>query len=469
MKNKKIITITVLLVVIVIAGVIGILYARTDLFKTKEQIFYKYLFKTTLIEPEIAQRYEKIVQNINSSNSSSNGNFDCSIAANDNTTNIANIQNLFSIKYNTLENKFLKQSYADFTISSNNEDMIILRYLKDNNTYALKEDHIVNKYLAVQNSNLREFAKKLGIENAEKLPDSIPQMTIEDFLKIDNEDFKRITMTYGKIITDKLEEENFTKTTNSDGTETIELSLTEQEVADILKAILETIKNDEATLNIIIEKASLLQYELNIDSLKTSIQEQIDKIMNEMNSTEENFLRIAVTENGKDTLKIDFQTTIKNAKEQTKLPVSCSIDLSENNKIGIIVKDTKENYKKIDITFGYEKNSVSMNIDILDLNELGNVTQSVGKIQYQISNYESDDITQKLVITLLSEDGVKTQFNINNQRRLKQDIQIEKITNANSEILNNKTSEELNNLIYAIVMKVQYLYGNQISTVKTIR
>lgn len=464
MKNKKIMTILVIVAILVGVGVVGVLYAKTDLFKTNEQLFYKYLLKTKLIDDEIAQRYEKAIQNINSSNYSSNGNINCSIAANNNTTNIANIQNLFSIKYNTLQNKLLKQSYADLNVIANNQNMITVRYLKDNNIYALKSDSIINKYLAVQNSNLRELATKLEIENAQKLPDSIPQMSLEEFFKVDDETLKNMISTYAKVLTNKLESNSFTKTTNSDGTKSLELSLTQQEVANIIKAILETIKNDEATLNLIIEKASFLQYELNVDSLKTSIQEQIDEITNKNYSTEEGFTKIVITENGKETVKVGFQTMVEtiveeNRNEPIKRQVSYEIDLTEKNKRSIIIKDTEGNNIKQEITFGYNENAITANMELFTLDENEQIINNVGKIQYQINNYASDEVNQNIVVVLLTEDNNIMQISIDNIIRLKQDIQIEKITNENALLLNNLSKEDLNNLLGRVISRIQYLYG----------
>ena len=467
MRKKKMIIIVVVVVILIIAAVLGILYAKTDLFKSNEALFYKYLFKTQIIEPEIAQRYKKMSENIEASNYSSNGSVRCSMSSDNNSTNIANIQNLFNIKYNMLENKGLKQSYADFTVSSNNQDMITIRYLRDNNIYGLKADNIVNKYLALENANLKDFFAKLGVEDVSAVPDSIPEVTIKELMSIDTEVLNHIKDTYGNVITEKLTANNFKKVTNSDKTVTIELSLTEQETADLVKALLDTFKNDDTTLNVIIDKANIFGYELNIDTMKTSIQEKIDEITNEEHSTDAGFMKVAVTENGKDTLKVDFKVLIDTTEEgseiKSKSQASYSIDLSENNKVTVFSNDGQENNIREDITFGYDENSMLTNIEIFNLDENGNVKSNAGKIQYQINNYETSNITQNIIITILSEDNTTIQLNADNEIQLKQDIQIEKISNENAEILNNKTSDELSNLIYAIAMRIQYLYGNQMS------
>lgn len=469
MKKKNIIIISLVVITLIVAAIIGILYAKTDMFKSDKNLFYKYLFKTKIISSEILQRYETMNDKIKSSNYSSSGNINCSTALNDTTTNIANIQELFSAKYNMLENRNLKQSYADFTISSNNQNIAILRYLKDDNTYAIKADNVVTKYLAIQNSNLKEFAKKLGIENVNVLPNSIPQMSIEEFLSIDETTVNNIKTKYGNIIAEKILSRNFKKTTNSDKTVTIVMSLSEQELKDIEKTILEALKNDDTILNLIINKAGILGYELNVDSLKTSIQEEIDKITDGTYSEESGFFKLAVTENGNDTLKLDLTMIVdslenENSQEKVRTQVLYSIDLSENNKIIMNTNDGKGNNIKEVVTFGYDGNSIVTNVEVYQLDENKNEKAKVATIQYQINNYNTNDITQNMNISIISENNTKTQININNEIQLKQDINIEKITDSNAIILNNLSSEQLKNLMYQIFARLEYLYGNQLST-----
>ncbi len=470
MRKNKIIIISAIITIIIIAIIIGILYVKTDLFKTNEMLFYKYLAKTELIEPEVAGAYQKLAQNMENSNYSKTGIINCSMASNDNITNVANIQNIFSIKYNTLKNKELKQLYADYTASSNNQDLITLRLLKDDNMYALKADNVVSKYLALENTNLRDFFAKLGVKDTKDIPDSIPQITLKELITIEPDLLNNIKSTYFTVISNELNANNFTKITNTDKTITIELSLTQQEIADIEKKILETLKNDDTTINLIINKASLLSYELNIDSLKTSIQEEIDKITDTTYSSEKGYLKLAVTENGKETTALELRI-MRNSEENTiegKVQAIYKMDFSESNKLTIYANDGKENNIKEVITFGHANNSLLQNIEILAINE-DSSEKGIARIQYQINDYESNNIGENMEAEIVSEeDNSKIQINANGETQLKQDVEIEKITDQNATKLNNMSSTELSNLIYAIVMRIQYLYGNQINSLTTL-
>lgn len=461
-KNKNII-IAIVIIILIVAGIVALLYTRTDLFKSDEDLFYKYLLSTEFANKEVSQRYAKVVNRIQASNFSANGTVYCSMSENDTATNISNIQNLFAIKYNLLANKNLKQNYADFTISSNNKDITTLRYLRDDNIYALKVDNVVDKYLALENKALKSFCAKLGIEDTSKIPNQIQTNTTKKLLDIDKEQLNTIKSTYTKILTDKLTKDNFTKITNTDKTKTIELSLTQKQLADIKKALLENLKNDTSTLNLIIEKAEILDYDLNVDSLKTSIQEKMDEITNTEKLETPGFFKLAVRIKDNKTVAINLITTQIEEGNQTQETIN--IDLSESNKLIIYINDGKQNIKE-DISFGYEDNKILCNAETLELDESNNVKSSMAKIQYEIINYETDNMTQNMSITLnSSEANQKIQINMDNKIQLRQDVQIEKITDKNATILNNQTQEEISNLIYKIVLRVQYLYGDVLKNI----
>ena len=254
MKKNKIFIIVIIVILIILGIIAGIMYLKTDFLKSDEVLFYKYLSKVNFINTDVSQRYKTMSDKIKNSNYSSSGNINCSVTQNDTSTNVANIQEIFATKYNILQNQNLKQTYADITLSSSNQNIATLRYLKDNNIYAIKADNVVNKYLALENTNLKEFASKIGIEDVSKIPEQLPNESVDEALKIDDATFNEIKNNYTNIIKEKINKNNFNKIKNSNGTITLELSLSEKQSKEIEKAILEQVKNDDKVLNLIIDK-----------------------------------------------------------------------------------------------------------------------------------------------------------------------------------------------------------------------
>lgn len=471
MKKRKIIIISIVIVLLIIAGTIGFLYAKTDLFKSNKILFYKYLAKTQIVEDEAVKVYKQATQNKANNNYSSTGTVTCSMKKNDNATNISDIQQLFTIYYNALENRALNQYYSDYKLSVNNQDVITLRTLKDENTYALKADNVVTNYLAVENRDLKSFFAKLGVTDTTQIPDSIPQKGITtEATTIDPGLINNIKTKYLPIINNKLTEDKFTKTANEDKTTTITLALTEQETVEIIKELLETLKDDDATINLIIQEASNKGYgsDLNADSFKTSLQETIDKITNNITnntySSAGDFLKVLVTENGKNTTALEVQIT-KAASgimgtETENVQADYKIDLSEKNRTILYANNGQdENYKAV-ITFGYETNKFEANIDVSSI-DTNNVETPLGKLQYQILDYNSTNIKQNITLEMI-ESSYKIQVDLNDVTELKSDIQIEKITNQNAIKLNNLTAQQLQDLMQKISARLEYLYADKV-------
>ena len=302
--KKKIIVWSLIVIFIIAALILSFLYIATDTFKSDKELFFKYLSKAEILDENFVQKYKEIIKIENQSNSSSTGTITCSTVSNRNETNIANVDQLFNIKYNSLKNKNLNQDYADFTLNSNNEDIVTARYLRDNNVYGIKIENVLKKYIAIENNNLKDFCSKLGIENSETIPNSIAISSLDNLLRIDENQLSAIKTNYRDILLNNLTKNNFAKSKNSDSV-TIKLSLTEREFTNILKQELETLKNDNNTLNFIINKANTLGYSINIESLIGYIQNQINSLNTNTEISDEQFINISVTENNNNLVKID--------------------------------------------------------------------------------------------------------------------------------------------------------------------
>lgn len=465
MKKKIIIWLLVVLI-IVAALILSFLYIATDTFKSDKELFFKYLSKTKLLDEDFIQKYKEVINSEAQSNSSSSGIITCSILSNGNETNVANVNQLFNIKYNTLKNKNLNQDYADFTLNSNNEDIVTVRYLRDNNVYGIKMENVLKKYIAVENNNLKDFYSKLGIEYSETLPNFIASASIEEFFNIDENQLETIKTTYGNILLNNLTKNNFVKSKDGENI-TIKLSLTEREFTNILKQELEILKTDNNTLNFIIDKANTSGYSLNIESLTSYIQEQIDAINNSANITDEQFIEISVTINNKNVTKLnvvmyDNEIGVNGqVLDDSKKEYALTIDMTQNDKTIIILNDSNET-SRFDLSYGCDETKMWENIDINSANNETNISKNIGKIKHQI-NYTSSNIIQDITININSAETNNTiQININDSKELKQDVQIEKLTDQNAEILNNKTKEEIQNLLTAIIQRIQFVYGNKL-------
>lgn len=287
-KSKLIIAISVI-VVIIIAIVIGVLlYLKTDMFKSNQELFFKYALQNgEMLEEFISYSENEVLDNIKKSEYTTNTNFKFQLVSND--PQIAN-QTIparnFSMNYSKKANPASNKVYSETTINFLTRELFKLKYIQDGNLYALKSDEVVSRYLAFNNNNLKELARKFEIEDVNKIPNQIEIVDFKDLLKLTDVEKELIIEKYEKVINKEIPKSKYTKqnnvTVNVNNRDVIAnaygLELTKQEWTNFIIAILQELQQDNETLNILLQKATLINKDISLDSLKNIIQKQITRL-----------------------------------------------------------------------------------------------------------------------------------------------------------------------------------------------
>lgn len=455
MKNKKIIIISS---VVLVAILLGTLYFTTDLFKSNKDLFYEYIGKTKFIDSNFAQTYLASYKKIQSSDYSSSMVIDFSEKQTNGTEN--NTQKILEIKSNGLKSVNKNQAYNDYTITIENQQLGTIKFLRDGNMYGLGADNILSKYIGIENSNLRSFFSKLGISQTEDLPDEIPTINIDKILEIDSNALASVSKKYYNVLYNNIDKTHFSKIKNKDKTETITLSLNEQETASIVQELLKTAKDDTELLNFITDKAKMLGYNnVNNTTIQNELQSYIDNISNNSYTNEVDFLVISFKKQDKNVETISVQAKQKDETEEgiaVYKKHEIIYDLSKEQTVNITTKEDGSQTLNLTLNYGYNENNIATNIV---LNDSGNNAE----IKLQMSNYNSDKIVINLNLVYKSlEDEQEYEVNLVNNINIKEDIQIEKLTTENFAKLNDMTEQELSMLFNAITNRIIAVYGEQI-------
>ena len=483
MKNKKIIIISSVITMMILV-ILVVAYFTTDFLKTNKQLFCKYIKNIKLIDNEfIAQSdlaFNKIINNTYASSS----NLNVSMTIPNQETGISDIKEILSINTKGLKNNILKQSYRDFVLSNDNKDLLTLKYLRDNDKYGLFSENIVSKYLTVQNLNLKELLGKLGVKDTINIPDSI-SINFDELFKIDKNALESIEIKYSSILYNNIERDNFYKKSNSYKTQTLGLSLTEQELYNIIKIVLENAKEDSVVLNLINDKLKVLNYNnITIEDVQNSIKKYIDRISNNNYSNEKDFLKISFTKKDEKIIKLQFElkekvvvqndleqvpndnvvetTTQENDDEIINNIYKLEIDLLKQNEIAISIKENNVEINKIIFNYELDENSINVKIEEVYIYE---DKANTFKMNFRIQNYISDNITQNLKIDLDFNKNKSYQIIYNNTTSIKDDVQISKLTTENSVLLNSLSSQELTKLYIALLNRINQVYGEDIEKI----
>lgn len=448
MKNKKAKWI-VISVIILIVIIVGIILWRSDVFKSPRQLFEKYAYQNAKLLPEYDyNEMIKQLDKIGEEKYETIGNITFSVNsqyANDDNYNIKQVKEeieKLKIDYNVKSIGKESKNTTDFIIKYDNNDLLRLKLLNNQDRYGIRYSDFYDKYLYIENNNLKQVAEKLGLDST-YIPDKIESMSLYDLLYIDNNELERIIKEYSSIVNEVINNEKFSSEKDVEinynnekiKTNKYTLNLTNKDLLDLYIKILEKLKNDDATLDIIIDKINKIGFyysteKLDKENLKIYMQEEIDKYT-DYEIDEENF-EIKVYEYKNKTirteLKLENQDIIINLldtnKDSLKAEILFNTQYGNQQKITLNkkVSDNSKNYN-IEIMY-YDGTTFDFDIESEQIKNTNNIYEV--KNTFKLGNAQFN-------ITINQEQ--KTDYN--------KDITIDDFDDENSVNLNNESSENI--------------------------
>lgn len=410
-KKSKIILIVIILLVILTA-ILGISYIAiaTDAFKSNKELFFKYVAqmgdeKEGFIEPQLKQYFEKQ----KSTPYSNEGKFTL------NKEKQKEASNDFDIVFVGKTDKTKEATEQEISINYSNEVTFPINYRKVGNTIGLQTKYVSNKYIAVETDKLEDTAYKEleGIEGLQNNTQKLEELTQLPFSK---EEGKQIQENIQKILNEKLQDDQFAKIEegNSKG---YKISIEGKQIKEIIIQILETLKNDEPTLEKLNE---YVKKQKNSAKITASVIDNYIKELEENSTIEEETCEISVfQEKGKTNQLVIKQADgveIKIEKQKTEESVQYTISILVEESQLIL----RANYKGLD--------------------QLQNVTE----------NYE---------LEIQLEQTYKYQYN--NQVNFDDTIQIKELSGDNAMILNNYEEEQVSNFLAQVADRVKQVNQKQ--------
>ena len=286
-KSIKLSIIILLMVIIILGGVFAYLYFATDVFKTNQQLFFKYLGQLGareegFVEDNLTAYFEKK----RTGKYEDNGTYSVDIDMSGIDDELLATVNDFNIEYSGQIDNTTRKSEQDISINYSNDVKFPIKYKYANETLGLQTDYVSSKYIGIENSNLKEFAESLGITDTEGIPDSIDfyaESENESPFNFTEEEKQQIINTYKTIIEEKLANKEFGKT-EENGVTNYSVEITNQEAKDMMISCLETLKTDNIILPKIEEAlAETLEIANQSSTEEITIQDVIQAYIDELN------------------------------------------------------------------------------------------------------------------------------------------------------------------------------------------
>ena len=468
MQRKRkglIIALIITAVIIAIAVVFTLLFFTTDIFKNGQQAFLQAMSKNiemfnTLSNANIITQED--FRNTYSYNST--GTINGTISQGTVTQNV-------TLKTTARRDANTERYYADIALQNTGQDILKYSYIECNDVYAIKCDDVLTNYVGIRNSDLKEYARKIGVseEKINNIPDQIDFEVLKGAFNLSKEERKQLQSIYLDVIINSISQEKFQKagkesiTVNnlSCNANKYTLTLNGEEIKKLLINFLNTAKSDEISMNILAKLQNALTS--NVDT--TLITNNIENLTTKIESDE----TIANT-----TLTVDVYSYKGN-------PIKTIVDIST---IGKITIDTDKNTQSVTVlTERYD--------DIGNINLTSQVTISKGNYNDNVVyNFEiipnTLDIGQKLNVMIqlgnTTDTGYTNTYEVliqngeNNTINLQYDVEvlasetveeIQELTDSNSIIFNNYSIEELTPFITAYIQQNSTLILNRLSSIDT--
>ena len=207
--KKKIIW-SVVAVLIIIVALMGILYYTTDMFKSPEQLFYKHLAEDSSLLGKTT--YADVIKELKAeaeASRESTGEVTAKITGTDaDVQEVATVLEKGKITYNMKTVGTEKKMQGDITLNYNGKDIVTVNLLQNQDQYGIKIEEAYDKYVSVENNNLKALFQKLRVD-ATDIPDKIETIDYYELLNIDEATLKHIEDTYSEIIKQNIPAEGY--------------------------------------------------------------------------------------------------------------------------------------------------------------------------------------------------------------------------------------------------------------------
>lgn len=453
-KRIAIIVTAIILIVLIIIGILIFLFAKTDIFKSKETLFIKYLSQNfdaiEILEYEDTLDIKSKLNN-NKYEAKIEGKIQYTEDIGTSNENKDNDINKVGVKIDSKIDKQNDYNYKNISIGTEDEDLVKFEYLKQDETYGVRLNGIQQFVSTEKDSQNNGESEILQYFNIEKLEEVLQNINISSIFNFTDNEKKILINTYVGIIQSNVSKDRYYKqsdsliTINNQDVQTnaYYIKLTTEEYNNLYIKILEKIASDE----IILSKIDLLDSEIkeytNIQqdvSLKETftngINDKIDEIQSNNIGNEE--VKVTVYESNKKTVRTSIEKTANKT----------IIDFYNNSAIKIdyveLGNEINEQFIKIERNNNGTQQNISVEYEKIQDNEI----ESNIKLDYQ-QEFENNQITKNIELGI-SNEKYEITLTLDNNISLVEEFENE-ITLENDNVKLNELSEERLGVISGIL------------------
>ena len=428
-KNTKILLILIIIIVIIILAGVGILVFATDIYKSDKEMFFKYMAdigdsKKGFIDDGLKQYFEKK----NNTPYNDEGEFSVNISSDNEQKKFENVNN-FNISFSGQVDTANSKAAQNISLNYSNDVKFPINYKQIENKIGLQTKYVGSKFVAIETEKLNKFSEDLDdVESYGEMVDKLQKMGKVELTEVEKSHIKD---TYITVINQQLEKDKFSKVKESDMSG-YKLSLTGTDLQNVLVKLLETLKNDQTTVDKLNEYLKIQKNSAKITA--SQIDDAIKSIKDDTDFSDKNF-EIAVYQKNRDVCKLVIETTEGTIAIEKKI---------EGNQQNIVVSYEMKEDKKSKISF-------SANFE--NLESLQNIKENYELIMSLPEVAESStttDVDSEVVV-----------YKFSNDVNFTDSATVEDFSSDNSLMLTDYDSDQVSNFLNAVVERISEVNEQQ--------
>ncbi len=514
-KNKKktlIITgsITVILLVIVMGLV---LYLTTDFLRSDQELFFKYFAgNLEVLDQYLQDPNASTMQALKSAPYTVNSdiNFDL-VSSNPEIANQTTPPRNFSIAYTKNADPENNKDTSEAKIKYLTKELFKAQYVHDgdlhvmNGTNAITSAPVFNIFLGIENNNLKQLAKKMGIEDVSKIPNRLEKISITDLLTLSEEQKEGLQELVVKVANTQISKDKYyhnrgveieidTKQVNAN---CYGVTLDQEEYKNVIIALLNEISQNEAMISLLLQKIMLIdsQTDITAENLKQEIQNQVEQLRTvqfasgitiEVYEANGKIVRTTISKNGVENYTFDY--------ERGKDSIRTLISFNYQFEVGGSTPEetpgvtfTEDGYQVIEgsaverpapepeppTVITIKSIEIAKQVSGNQNNIIAIVGGEVGdsRVKISIQNKTEPNTLQEgmnhNIIVLVSDSDI-TYFKVRSNSNIKPatNVALQELNQSNYAVFNNRTPENIAQLISSIKAQLKKIYEQQMQVAK---
>ena len=369
--------------------------------------------------------------------------------------------------------KILKNEKINLTtkLDQNQEKLYAYFDLEEDGKTAIAGEAFVDKNIVA--GKLKEINNKLFYVNRSDIEKEQPEINkmIDTILKpsYNKEYYEHLKNTYSKVIKDSIKSEQYTKSSTTiqiDGKDTkcvkTSLEMSKEQTREILIKLLETLKNDNKTIDLIVN-SSIDTYSTP-GEIKEEFIQSIDDAIEELKKSEIGFsVKLDLYNKGKEIVFAELNIVVnymessysyslrKTEKVEKEASLKISVDCADKNNVKTVFeiaeKDSQMSYKfTLDVVTNGNTNTITLdfgkiiNAKLVIVNEIINNNEEKGSIKAEYMGKELLNIDFNTKYLKNTKNELETEntivFNVNTEMITMSSDKISATLNLNTYVAN---------------------------------